>query len=190
MTGQTNINPMQTSEEREIELKIMLLFLLDKMKTPLSFALITQFVVEHNYLNTYNAQIFVEELVEAGCIEKTEDPHGTRHSVTSEGKKMLDVYPNKVPPALKAKIAKFVSENRGNAKREFEITANYHYNRNSNEFFVNCMALEDELPLMEISLSVVTKEQALAVCNNWRNNSDHLYSEILRILMERKKKAE
>jgi len=179
---------MQTSEEREIELKIMLLFLLGKMRTAISFALITQFVVEHNYLNNYNAQKFVDELVDAACIEKIEDSYGTRYSITEEGKKMVDIYPNKIPNALKEKISKFVTENRGNAKREFEISANYNYNRQSNEYFVNCMAFEDELPLMEISLSVVTKEQALAVCNNWRNNVDFLYSEILKVLMERKKK--
>jgi len=181
---------MQTSEEREIELKILLLYLLGKMRTAISFALITQFVVEHNYMNSYIAQKFIDELIDAACIDKTEDSYGTRYSIADEGNKMLDIYPNKIPNALKEKISKFVAENRGNAKREFEISANYNYNRQSNEYFVNCMAFEDDLPLMEISLSVVTKEQALAVCNNWKNNVDFLYSEILKILMERKKKTE
>ena len=183
---QQNINPHPTSESMKIEIKVMLLYLIDKMKTPMSYALVTQFAVENNYVNHYNAQLFLDEMVEAGYVEKLEDNNITRYAITSDGVAAIDAFPNQISPALKEKIAKFVAENRNNAKREFDITANYFYVPHSNEFLVKCVAYEDDTPLLELSLSVVTKEQALNICNNWKNNIDFIYGDVLRALTEKR----
>jgi len=179
---QQNINPLPTSETMEIEMKVMLLYLIDKMKTPMTYSLVAQFAVENNYVNHYNAQIFLDEMVDAGYIEKLEDNNITHYAITSDGVTTIEAFPKQVPPALKEKIAKFVSEHRNNAKRDFEVTANHFYNQHNNEFLVKCVAFEDDIPLIELSLSVVTKEQALSICNNWKNNIDTIYGDVLRIL--------
>jgi len=187
---QQNINPLPTSETMEIEIKIMLLYLIDKMKAPMTYSLVTQFAVENNYVNHYNAQIFLDEMVEAGYIEKLEDNNITHYAITSEGETAIEAFPNQLSPALKEKINKFVSENRNNAKREFDITANYFYQPHNNEYLVKCVAFEDDIPLMELNLSVVTKEQAVSLCNNWKNNIDSIYGDILQVLTKKRTKKD
>ena len=36
---------------------------------------------------------------------------------------------------------------------------------------------------MEIKLNVVTKEQAIFICDNWKNNSSAVYESLLQQLM-------
>ena len=46
----------------------------------------------------------------------------------------------------------------------------------NDDFLVKCGLHDDnEQYLLEISVSVVSKQQALAICRNWRKNVSHLY---------------
>jgi predicted transcriptional regulator len=178
---------MQTSEQIEIENKVVMMFLLEKMRTPMTFGLIMQFAVENNYMNQYNAQMFLDEMVEAGYVEMLEVTNIAHYVLTDEGETALDSFMGNIPQVLKERVARFVTENRNTAKREFEITANYFYDQYNNEYIVKCVAYEDDIPLIELKLSVVTKEQALVICNNWKNNVESIYGDVLRVLTEKRK---
>jgi len=187
---QHNINPLPTSKEMELEIKIMLLYLIYKMKAPMTFALIAQFAVENNYVNQYNTQIFLDEMAEVGYLDKYESNNTTRYDITVDGENAIEVFPKQLPPALKEKIVEFAAENRNNAKREFEVTANHFYQHDDNEYLIKCVASEDGVPLIELNLTVVTKDIAVNFCNNWKNHIDAIYGEIIEVVSKKRVRKE
>lgn len=174
--------PPSSDEGMQIENKIILLYLIDKMDIPLSNSQIVQFCLDGNYMNYYTVQQYLAEMVSNGFLDKSMDNNTTRYTITDEGIETLSLFINKVPQVIRNNLNKYVAENKKIVKQELQCTANHFYDHNSKEYTVKCVVYEDELLLMEINLSVVSKEQAISICNNWRTNINQLYGQILGIL--------
>ena len=185
--AQQNIYPSSSSESAQIENKIILLYLIDKMDIPLSNSQITQFAIEENYMNYYSVQQYLSEMVDTGYLDKSHDYNTTRYTITDEGSQILGVFLKNIPQNIKNRILKYVSENRKTAKQDFEIIANHFYDHKNNEYIVKCAVYDDEMMLLEMNLSVVSKEQALSICNNWKSNIDILYGQLMDILLAKDK---
>jgi hypothetical protein len=81
------------------------------------------------------------------------------------------------------KIDEYVLNNKKSLKKDYEVIASYFYDQNSKEYNVKLGAYDDNTTLMEIALSVVTKDQARYICDNWKNNINSLYLNILNELI-------
>lgn len=171
------------SEYRKIENKLLLMYILDKMDLPLSYNQISKFAMEENYMNYFTLQQALAEMTEVGFLDKVQDSSSTRYTITDEGNKVLHYFEKNIPLPVRNKIIKYVEDNRKSVKRDYEITANYFYDHSNGEFIVKCGAYEDETILMEINMSVVSREQAKLICNNWKANINSLYGSILNELI-------
>jgi len=187
---QQSMYPSASTEQQQIESKIMLLYLIDKMDIPLSNSQISQFALEENYLNYYKVQLYLSEMVQIGYLDQSQDNNTTRYAITEEGMQALEAFLHYIPSPIRARISKYVTENRKNVKQEFEIVANHFYEFDKNEYIVKCGVYEDDMMLMELNLSVVSKEQALTICNNWKGNVNNLYGQIINILLSKRAASE
>lgn len=185
---QQDIYPSDPNDDQQIEKKIILLFLIDKMDIPLSNSQISQFAMEENFMNYYTVQKYLTEMVEIGYLDKLQDNNSTRYTITGDGLTALDAFIKNVPITIRNRIAKYVSEHRKTVKQDYEITANHFFDYYNNEYIVKCGIYEDEMMLMELNLSVVTKEQALIICNNWKSNVNNLYGQIINTLLKKVQK--
>ncbi|MCL2350494.1 MAG: DUF4364 family protein [Defluviitaleaceae bacterium] len=185
--SQQNIYP-QSSQDKQVEHKIMILLLVDKIDIPISNNQITRFALEENYMNFYNVQQYLKEMVDVGYLDSSQNGTSTRYTITDEGLKALDAFGGHVPSYVKSRISRYVEENRSIVKQDLEISANHFYQHDTEEYFVKCALYEEDNMMMELNLSVVSKEQALLVCNNWKNNVGTLYAQIIDILLEQNKK--
>ena len=181
--SQQNIHPPAVSEEKQIEHKIMLLYLINRIDLPISNSQIAQFALEENYMNFYTVQQYLKEMVEVEYLDTSSDSDITRYTITEEGQKALEAFSSYVPSMVKNRIAKYVSENRQDVIKGFETTANHFFDSNTGEFIVKCGVYDFDTLLMELNLSVVNKEQALLICNNWKTNIGSLHSQIIDILL-------
>lgn len=176
--SETGKNTM-IEEYDEAENKLLLLYLIDKMDIPLSNTQISQFALEENYMNYFTLQQSLSEMVESGYLDKTQDNNNTRYTATDEGITTLEYFEKHIPIDIRNKINQYVLDNRSTIKKDFEITANYFYDHPNNEFIVKCGIYEDDSMLMEINVSVVNRNQAKLICNNWKQNVNKLYGSIL-----------
>ncbi|MCL2168709.1 MAG: DUF4364 family protein [Defluviitaleaceae bacterium] len=183
--AQTNILP-QVSSRKQLEHKIMILHLVDKIDMPISNTQITRFALEENYMNYYDVQLYLKDMVEAGYLDSSQLENTTRYTITDEGLKALETFAQYIPPYLKARISKYAQENRNSVKRDLEIAANHFYQHDNDEYLVKCAVYEDDNVLMELSVSVVSKEQALLICNNWKNDVGRIYADMMEILLTKK----
>jgi len=157
------------------------MYLIDKMELPLSRSQITDYIRqdEAEFMDYYTLQESLAEMVEGGYLEAIKDNNTTRYTVTGEGVQALEYFEKHIPVAVRTRINNYIRENRKNIQRDFETTATFFPNAENNEFMVKCGAYEEGRVLMEISISVDTREQARIIQNNWKSNAKILYGEIL-----------
>jgi len=166
-----------------LEHKITLLQLVYKIDIPISSTQITKFAVEESFINYYLVQQYLAEMAENGYLDGVKSGNTTRYTITDEGIKTLETFGSYISPHIKSRIAKFITEHLGSVKQDLEISATHFYQFDTDEYFVKCAVYDEDHMLMELNLSVVNREQALQICNNWKNNVGRAYKEIMEILL-------
>ena len=165
--------------EALVESKLLLLCLLEKMNLPMSGSQISEFVLEEGMLSFFELQQCLFEMTESKYLDIAKENNTTRYTVTEPGSSLLELFEKRIPMNVRNKINKHVNENRANIKRSYETTANYFKDMQTDEYVVKCGIYEDDFMLMEVNLSVVNREQARNICDNWKNNSCQIYGQML-----------
>ncbi|MCL2461295.1 MAG: DUF4364 family protein [Defluviitaleaceae bacterium] len=178
---------MSADESIAVENKLLLLYLIDKMDLPLTRSQITDFVRDGEYMEYYTLQQTLADMVSDGYLEMAQENNNTRYSITDEGLSTLEYFERHIPGGTRAKINKYVHDNFNSVKRDYEITANYFQDNETNEYIVKCGVYDDDRLLMEINISVVSREQARLIQRNWKSNVTSLYVNILRELIKETK---
>ncbi|MCT4542070.1 MAG: DUF4364 family protein [Vallitalea sp.] len=163
--------------------KLIVLYMIEKIDIPMSYTRISEFVLAHEYMNYFSLQQYLSELVETNLLITNVKSHSTNYSITDDGKKTLEYFENRIPESIRLEIVGYLKEKKIQLKNDFEITAEYFPKKNG-EYVVTCVAKEKKELLMELQLAVVSKEQALKICNNWKKNPHIFYSKVLGELMK------
>jgi len=181
------VTRLSADESIAVENKLLLLYLIDKMDLPLTRSQITDFVRDGEYMEYYTLQQTLADMVSDGYLEMAQENNNTRYSITDEGLSTLEYFERHIPGGTRAKINKYVHDNFNSVKRDYEITANYFQDNETNEYIVKCGVYDDDRLLMEINISVVSREQARLIQRNWKSNVTSLYVNILRELIKETK---
>lgn len=168
---------------KQIENKLIILYLIDKMDIPLSGSQISQFALEENIMNYFALRECLVEMEQINYLEVQNENNILRYFITETGSQTLDFFDKHIPQDIREKINNYILENRKSIKKDYETTANYFKDIDSNDYTVKCGIYEDDSLLMEINLSVVSREQAKLICSNWKNNINTLYGNILQQLI-------
>ncbi|MFP4697444.1 MAG: DUF4364 family protein [Eubacteriales bacterium] len=166
-------------QDHEISLnKLIILFMLNYISLPMTNTQISNFLLSNEYTNYFSLQQSLSELVNTKLLKTKEVSHSTRYSITENGKKILSYFENRIPTSIKKDAELFLKENKHILRNEVEITAEYTPEKNG-EWTLNCVAKENDTILIDLSINVISKEQAIQMCENWKNNSHIIYSNIL-----------
>ena len=63
-------------------------------------------------------------------------------------------------------------------RQETSVIADY-YKTTAQNYAVRCQLRSDNKSLIDLTLSVKTKEQAEAICNNWKKQHEEVYMQLL-----------
>ncbi|MDR2649214.1 MAG: DUF4364 family protein, partial [Clostridiales bacterium] len=91
------------TEYMQVENKLVLLYLINKMDLPLSRSQLTDFVREGEYMDYYTMQQTLEEMVDGAYLEKIQDNNNTRFSITDEGVTTLEYFESHIPGGIRSK---------------------------------------------------------------------------------------
>lgn len=164
------------------ENKLLLLYILESIKLPVSKNQITEIVLKNNFLNYFTLQQYISELITAGFIEYMEVSGKNRLTVTSKGHKVLGMFLNRLSENKTKVVDSYVEENINKIRQEIDLTADYTIASN-NSFTVNLKAMENGITLIDLKLNVVSNKQARDICAKWKTNSSELYNEIINVLV-------
>ena len=174
----------------QTENKLIVLYLIDKMDVPLSNSEISQFILEEDIMNYFDLQQIMAELLETSYLEAIGESGSVRFILADEGVSALEFLENQIRRDIRLRINRYAAEHRKTMKKALEVTANHFYDHDNLEFIVKCGLYEDETMLMEVNLSVVTRDQAKLICQNWKENVNKLYGNIITELVTASRKED
>lgn len=162
--------------------KITILELLNRSGFPLSNSQITDFFLEGDLTDYFTAQQAISDDEDAGLIISTINHNNTTYSITDEGQKTLELFKDKITKALSKDINKYLNVNSITMKEENSYKASY-FKADRGGFVVQLRITENDIPTMDLSFHVASKEQAETLCNNWKVKCQDVYDSILDILL-------
>lgn len=165
------------------ECKLLILYLLYQMDIPMSTTQLIEFAVDGEYMDYFSFNQYIKELTKNNLLECFYENNNTFYTLTAEGEQTLLFFTKQLPESKRNNILKYVRKNKQKIRREFEVVANYFYN-GENDYMVKCGVYENDTTLIELNVSVVSKEQAKLVRKNWKENITSLYGTILSSLLD------
>lgn len=162
--------------------KLMILYMLNKVNFPLTDTQILGFFLDKGYAGYFSfreaiADLMDEELITGETVRKT-----SYYSITSAGVETISFFSNKIPFSIIDDMDIFLYENKYELRNEVGTMSDYYKSTNM-DYIVHCVIKEGESNLIEINLSVPSEEEAEMMCNNWRNASQDIYTNIVKLLM-------
>ena len=163
--------------------KLTILNMLDKVDFPLSNTQLTDFFLEHEYTDYFRVQQVISDLLDAELIRTESTHNNTHYYITAAGKETLNLLKDKISDAIELDIINYFAENKLELRNDNSIIADY-YRTPNRDFAVRCQYRQKDTNLIDLTLTVKTKEQAEAICNNWKKQNEDVYAYLMDILMQ------
>lgn len=154
--------------------KLIVLYLLNKVSFPLTMAQVSDLILEKEYTNYLTLQQVINELAQAGLITAKTLVNRTHLQITAEGRNTLSYFENRISDAIKTDIGEYLKKNELEMRNESSIQSNY-YKAVNGEFETELTAVDKDVNLVTIRLTVPTEELAISICENWQKNNREIY---------------
>ena len=162
--------------------KLIILYMLDKVDFPLTNAQISGFILDKGYTTYFKLQQALSELTESGFIREEATHSRTFYHLTEEGEETIHFFRNKISDAIQKDIDEFLKEKNYELKNEVSVKADY-FPGSGMEFTVRCQVIENNQPLIDLTLTVPSESEAETISNNWSKKNQEIYALIMQNLL-------
>nr|MBP3599289.1 DUF4364 family protein [Eubacterium sp.] len=163
--------------------KLIILYTLNKVDSPLTLGLISDYIIDRGYTNYFNVQNAFAELMDAELISASQTYNTSHYSITEEGRQTLELFQNQLSHEIRGEIEQYLRENKQSIAKRMNVVSDYTRSENG-EYLVTCSLIENGHVLLETKISIPSEEDAIKICDNWRTNSDELYSLTIKTLLQ------
>lgn len=162
--------------------KLIVLYMLKKVDFPLTNSQLSEFILDKGYTTYFKLQQAISELIESAFIREESIQNRTFYHITEDGAETIQFFKNNISPAIQQDIDNFLKEKKYELRNETAVKADYYRNTNM-EYSVRCQVMENELPLIELTVTVPTEAEAEVVCSNWKKKNEDIYARIMAELL-------
>lgn len=163
--------------------KLTILYMLNKSGFPLSNTQISNFFLEQEYTDYFRVQEVLGDLVDSSLIHSESTHSNTQYTLTAAGKQTLEFFKDKLNSDIEKDIYDFFEKNKLEFKKENSILADY-YKTTEQKYAVRCQVRSDGINIIDLTLTVPTKEQAETICQNWKQQNEDVYTYLMDILIK------
>ncbi len=170
------------ADDLHAEDKLLLLLALDCMNMPITGIYINDLLLQPGYMNYFNIQTALGELVEAGCIDRIPDSDGIpMYAINEKGKETFREFSYLLPDGLATKYEDHIIKNRAQVKRLIEINASV-FTVGKDDYYVRCFVRDKGTYVIDLKIPAASRDDANKICRAWRENSSEIFTEILKTL--------
>ncbi len=162
--------------------KLIILYTLNKVETPLTLGLISDYITDHGYTNYFNVQNAFAELLDEELISCSQTYNTSYYLITAAGKETLTHFQSSLPHEIRLEIDQYLKDNNHHILSRFSSYSDYTRLDNG-EYLATCRLLENKSLLFETKFTVPTERDALKICNNWREKGETLYTDAIKNLL-------
>lgn len=162
--------------------KLMILFMLDQLDFPLTGSQLSEFIVSKGYTSYFHFQQSLNELTESGFLSSDTVRNTTNYSLSQQGQEAIQLFSSGIPGEIKQDILHYLDEQSFSLRKEIDIISDYRMQDNG-EYLVHMQVNDRGSLLFSLDLNVVTRSQAIEICDKWADKSDAVYQKIVDMLM-------
>lgn len=162
--------------------KLIILYMLNKVDFPMTNAQISEFILNKGYTTYFKLQQALSELAEAELLQEENTYNRTLYHLTKDGAQSIQYFKSKISPSIRKDIDNFMREKQYEMKNEVSVKSDYHRNT-AGEYSVHCQVMENQEPLIELTLSVPTESEAESISNNWQKKNQAVYAWVMSQLL-------
>lgn len=162
--------------------KLLILYIIQESNFIFSKNRLTEFLLEKNYMNFFSIQQYLGELFESGFIEIIENEDTNQINLLEKGKSALELFIGKIPEKIKKDLEIEFNTQKIQKKKETQVLTEY-YQREDGQYIVNLKLVENGDTLYSLYLNVASKEQAEIVSQSWKEKTDFIYSETIKLFI-------
>jgi len=138
-------------------------------------------------MDYFTLQQTLSSLVDIGLLEEkndstSEDSSTTWFYLTDAGQTSLQNFVERIAPHVRQAVDRYVSTNRRKLEKDDAVSATYFPHAETENFMVKCGVYDYGHLLLEMVVSVDTRDQAKMIVANWRANGGGLYHKIIEAL--------
>lgn len=175
---------LTSDNETLAEKKALILYILDKVSKPISNDALLKLVISIDNMNYFYFQQFLLDLLENKYIIKYTQDGESLYELTNEGKKALSLVKDIIPGISKFKVDNNFKKTLDEFRNEISVTSDF-IPHSENDYSVKCKIIDNNQTLFELQVFAGSREQAKSISDNWNNNAEKLYPQILEILTKK-----
>lgn len=174
---------MQIQGELSVN-KLILLFVFDKMESPLSESTVVEMcTVGNDWLNYMDCVDLLPRLLDGGFLCSIPTVDEPLYTLTSDGRETLNNFYVVIPKSIRDEISAFVKKNSGKFRNKQECKSDYFQNADGT-YTVYLKILAPLQPMLELKFVVPDKKTAQNIYKNWEFKASDLYSAIYDTLVD------
>lgn len=162
--------------------KLIILYMLDKVRHPLTNSQISNFILDHDYTSYFHLQETITDMVGTQLISVDIVRDTSYYKITEEGATTLSYFTNEISGVIKEEIHAYLEEHGVEMQNRTAVMADY-YKNTTEEYCVRCQVKERNTNLIDLTLSVPTEEAARSICQKWDGKCQEIYAYLMNALL-------
>ncbi len=166
------------------EMKFIVLYALKQYKAPMTSETFYEIITwDKDIMGFFDAFSSLNELSTTGYVEMTFYRNEECFTLTENGEKALELFGDKFPKSIKNRIDDAIGKLRYDTLSDPKAIYAEVLPVTHKEYGVKLSVMEDHKPLMELSLNVGDRQIAEQTAKHFKENSEEIYKEILKIIL-------
>lgn len=166
--------------ENETQDKLVILHTIKRLSKSITNLQMVDLILETTGIDYFSLQTLLIELQEKKLIALISTGENRYYKITEDGDAMLSSLSTLIPGFLLKRINTKINAIQKKLEQKTVIWADYTP-VSDDSFVVECKISENDQILVNLSLNVPTKEQAIDICNKWYENPSRYYADIIKI---------
>lgn len=167
-----------SDNETLAENKVLILYILNQVHKPITNDNLYKLVLSAIDMNYFYFQQFLLDLISADFIVSYQKEDQTVYELTSHGKATLDLTLDILPGIIKLKADTNLKTILDNIENEHSIIAEFTP-RSEDHYTVNCKIMENNETVFEIKTFAGSRDEAKKIVDNWKNNAEIIFPNLL-----------
>lgn len=169
------------------ENKVLILYILTLINGDIIQDGLFKIVSSINNINYFYFKQVLTDLIDSklvGTYTKEEEPV---IKITSEGKNAYILTKDVLPGIMKLKADNIFQKELSSLEEESSVIAEFTP-KNENDYTIKCKIVENNETIFEVKTFAGSRERAKRIVDNWNQNANKIYPEILNLLLNNENK--
>ncbi|MDE7266614.1 MAG: DUF4364 family protein [Lachnospiraceae bacterium] len=155
--------------------KLIILYFLNRTKYEITNAILSDFILEYRYTDYFSIQETLKTLTNDELICASQTHTASYYTITEKGRETLNFFISKLPKDTMQQIDDYLAKHKIQIVADTSIRTDYTKTE-FDEYLACCSVMERGSTIFEVSLNVLTEEEAINVCRRFKAKSDTIYS--------------